>query len=36
MKIKFKEEKYDIEDLKYANRKAGQLYRLYILMIYLW
>lgn len=36
MKIKFKEEKYDIKDLKYANRKTGQLYRLYILMIYLW
>jgi hypothetical protein len=34
MKIKFKEEKYGIEDWKYANRKTGQLYRLYILKIY--
>jgi hypothetical protein len=31
MKIKFKEEKYGIEDWKYANRKTGQLYRLYML-----
>ncbi|MDQ4057135.1 MAG: hypothetical protein M3156_06940 [Thermoproteota archaeon] len=31
MKMKFREEKYRIEDWKYANRKTGQLYRLYTL-----